>query len=142
MRRTLPFRVLWQLTRRLGTKQILPMQLCCTTGDFADVTWSKLDQLNLLTNVVKEGMRLHPPFIGTSRVAVEDTMLGDYQIPAGTVVIAGFYAIHRMAKHWKEPLKFNPDRFDQMSKSYRYRDHFFSLFCSILRIVGFKECSA
>src|SRR3954465_1562138 len=83
----------------------------------------------LLANVYKEVLRLYPATAIIARVAVADEALGGYHIPAGelprkhfvvltlllffqTAVALGPWAIGRNQKLWKEPQKFNPDRFN------------------------------
>ncbi|SHQ88573.1 Putative cytochrome P450 [Mycobacteroides abscessus subsp. bolletii] len=45
------------------------------------------------------------------RTALEDDEIGGYLIPKGSQVIITQYALQRDPRFWKEPEKFNPDRF-------------------------------
>ncbi|MBA0048330.1 cytochrome P450 [Mycobacterium sp. NPDC050853] len=45
------------------------------------------------------------------RTAIEDDEIGGYFIPKGSQVIITQYALQRDPRFWKEPEKFNPDRF-------------------------------
>ncbi|KAJ3335775.1 hypothetical protein HDU93_004441 [Gonapodya sp. JEL0774] len=73
------------------------------------VLQSDVKGLPYLSSCQKEALRL-----GTGRdfqrVAPRDTVLGGYQIPAGTEVNVCRYALHR-GPWWKNPDDFNPDRF-------------------------------
>ena len=74
--------------------------------DFAD-----LDQLTSLDLVMKEAMRLNAPVGGLFRQAIKDTEVLGYDIPAGTIVVAGTYATQRTAQAWHDPDEFDPGRF-------------------------------
>lgn len=49
--------------------------------------------------------------MGLPREAHKDVTVRGYLIPAGTVVIANIWATHMDPNLWKDPEKFNPDRF-------------------------------
>ncbi|MFD1702483.1 cytochrome P450 [Methylopila henanensis] len=61
--------------------------------------------------VFSEAMRLYPPAPIITRTALRDVQLGEYLIPAGTVLIVPIYAVHRHASLWPDPEAFDPDRF-------------------------------
>jgi cytochrome P450 family 3 subfamily A len=44
--------------------------------------------------------------------AVDDDVIGRYQIPAGTRVIVPIIAIHQNAELWPQPTAFRPERFE------------------------------
>lgn len=70
-----------------------------------------LDTLPLLDRVVKESVRLYPPVIYTSRVAVEDDEIDGYKIPRGTVVCVPTFAMQHDETIWGDDAhEFNPDR--------------------------------
>lgn len=50
------------------------------------------------------------PF-GIPRGVAEDTVIGGYHVPKGTVLLPNFWAIHQSTELWKEPEKFDPSRF-------------------------------
>ncbi|KAH6921968.1 hypothetical protein HPB50_007088 [Hyalomma asiaticum] len=50
------------------------------------------------------------PF-GIPRGVAEDTVIGGYHVPKGTVLLPNFWAIHQSTELWKEPEKFDPTRF-------------------------------
>jgi len=74
-------------------------------------TLADLKQLPYTDQVVKEAMRLYPPAYGISRVATEDTRLGEYDVPKGTVLNLYSYGTHRNPAIWPEPERFDPERF-------------------------------
>ena len=40
----------------------------------------------------------------------DDVTLGDYLLPKDTIVIANIYSIHMDPRYWREPHKFDPER--------------------------------
>jgi cytochrome P450 len=70
-----------------------------------------LDQLDELTWVMREALRLTPPLTSMPRMCTKDTVFQGYSIPAGTLV--GLYPIHvhYMPSLWSEPFRFDPERF-------------------------------
>ncbi|KAH7931977.1 hypothetical protein HPB52_025068 [Rhipicephalus sanguineus] len=49
--------------------------------------------------------------LGVPREASEDTVVDEFFIPKGTVIMANFWAAHFDSKFWKDPEKFDPTRF-------------------------------
>ncbi|KAF8466991.1 cytochrome P450 [Kalaharituber pfeilii] len=73
-----------------------------------------LDTLPYLQNVTLEVLRIFPPVPMTSRVAAEDTSLGGYYIPKGTMVVLCPWAVNRSKKIWGPTADvFDPDRWKQ-----------------------------
>lgn len=70
-------------------------------------------QDDYLDAVVKESLRLVPTIPGVGRELKEDFKMGDYFLPAGTVVCPSAYLTHRNPKYFKEPNRFMPERFIQ-----------------------------
>ncbi|KAK9744567.1 Cytochrome P450 [Popillia japonica] len=70
-----------------------------------------LHEMKYLECCVKEALRLYPsvPFI-IRRLEQEITLDG-HKIPAGVQTLLHIYVLHRTAKYYPEPDKFNPDRF-------------------------------
>ncbi|WP_020536297.1 cytochrome P450 [Lewinella cohaerens] len=73
--------------------------------------FTELRSLPILTNVIKESMRLYPPAWITDRIALEDDEIGGVKIPKGTIVIPFIYGIHHATQYWDDPEEFRPDRF-------------------------------
>lgn len=66
-----------------------------------------------LQAVIKEVLRLHPPgpLLSWARLAITDTTIDGYHVPAGTTAMVNMWAIARDPKVWRDPLEFNPERF-------------------------------
>ncbi|NP_001165938.1 cytochrome P450 4AB21 isoform X1 [Nasonia vitripennis] len=71
----------------------------------------QLQEFNYLECCIKESLRLYPPVANISRYITEDLQLKKYLVPANTEVFVQLYPIHRDRKFWREPNKFDPDRF-------------------------------
>ena len=81
-------------------------------GDKSEIEWKDLAQLSYLTCFIKESLRLYPPGLVSSKVIDEPITLDGYTIPANTSLDIFILLIHRNAKHWPEPNKFDPTRFN------------------------------
>lgn len=66
-----------------------------------------------LAAVVKEVLRLHPPgpLLSWARLAITDTTIDGYHVPAGTTAMVNMWAIARDPEVWLDPLDFKPERF-------------------------------
>ncbi|MBZ0288893.1 MAG: cytochrome P450, partial [Anaerolineae bacterium] len=74
-----------------------------TLDDLANLSYTEM--------IVKEAMRLYPPAWGTSRELIDDVTINGHTIAKGNVIIMSFHALHRDARWWDEPERFQPERF-------------------------------
>lgn len=72
-----------------------------------------LGKLSYTQKVFKEALRLYPPAWGVARRAIEDYTVGGYFVPAGTDVLMSQFVVHRDARFYNEPLRFDPGRWTQ-----------------------------
>jgi cytochrome P450 len=70
-----------------------------------------LDALVSLDLVMKEAMRLVSPVPALPRRTVKDTSVLGYHIPKGTTVVVPTLTNHHMPEVWKDPERFDPERF-------------------------------
>jgi cytochrome P450 len=87
--------------------------------------FDELRQLAYLHLVLQEVMRLYPAAWGFFRTAVRDDQLGDYLVPAGSLVIVSPYITHRLPGVWENPDQFRPERFLPAEAERRHRFAFF-----------------
>jgi len=71
-------------------------------------TWKDFDQLPYTRMVLGESLRLLPPIYLIIRQALADFSIGDYVVPAGTIVLMSPYLIHRDTRFHEDPDRFNP----------------------------------
>lgn len=70
-----------------------------------------LDALPKTRAAFEEAMRLYPPAPTLSRQAVQDDVMGDLHLEAGTEVLIMPWTLHRHNAYWDEPRLFKPQRF-------------------------------
>jgi len=68
-------------------------------------------RLPLTLRVIKEAMRLYPPVYMLTRQANQDVEIGGYAFPRATDILLSPYAVHRDPARWRQPERFDPDRF-------------------------------
>jgi cytochrome P450 len=61
--------------------------------------------------VLDEAMRLYPPIVGITRTATKEGELAGCAIAGGTMVVVAPYVLHRHARLWDDPERFDPGRF-------------------------------
>ncbi len=71
-------------------------------------------RLPYLGQIINETMRLYPPAYAIPRITLEKTTLMGCEIPKGTNVMINAFALHRNPKYWENPLKFQPERFENI----------------------------
>jgi cytochrome P450 len=75
-------------------------------------TLEQLDKMPLLESIIKESLRLFPPFPITHRVTGKEREIAGYTIPVRTEIGMSVYHTHRMLEIYDEPYKFKPDRWN------------------------------
>ncbi|XP_044740009.1 cytochrome P450 3A19-like [Chrysoperla carnea] len=70
-----------------------------------------LPELKYMDMVLKESLRLTPTIPVIAREASQDIKIGNYTIPKGANIVIPTFTIHRNPEYWKNPLKFDPERF-------------------------------
>jgi len=79
--------------------------------------YDQFKQLQLLTKVIKETLRLYPPFpILPPRVARRHDKIGRFHIPPQTSVVIDVVGYNRNPEYWNDPDAFKPERFDHLPK--------------------------
>ncbi|KAK6186433.1 hypothetical protein SNE40_008471 [Patella caerulea] len=81
-------------------------------GDGRMVDWSDKSKLSYNEATLLEVQRLASTVpMAVPHTTNKDTVVKGYLIPEGSLVYANLYACHRDSRNWKEPLKFEPERF-------------------------------
>lgn len=88
-------------------------------------TVEDLPRLQYTRMVLAEAMRLYPPVWTLTRRALSDYRLGEYTIPAGTIVGMSQYVMHRDPRFFPDPACFMPERWIDEEASRRPKYSYF-----------------
>jgi cytochrome P450 len=83
--------------------------------------YADLPRLSATRMAFEEALRLYPPAWVLGRVALDDDQIGEYTVPAGTIIAISPYTIHRHPAYWDHPDNFDPDRFTPERSAKRQR---------------------
>lgn len=75
--------------------------------------------------VFAEAMRLYPPVWALGRRAIRDCEICGTHVPQGTIALVSQWTMHRDARYWPDPLKFDPERFSEANKAARPKFAYF-----------------
>jgi cytochrome P450 len=84
-----------------------------THADLAELKWTRM--------VIEEALRLYPPAHTIGRTAIGEDRIGGMRIPRGALVTVSIHATHRNPKLWREPERFDPERFAPAAAAARPR---------------------
>lgn len=73
-------------------------------------TFENTRDLDYLTRVINETLRIRPPVWLMSRMPDADDEIGGYHIPAGSQILVSSYVSHHHTDFWDNPDGFDPDR--------------------------------
>ncbi|KAL2456625.1 Cytochrome [Abeliophyllum distichum] len=76
---------------------------------------SDVQSLKYLKLVIKETLRLHPPFPLLPRACRQECEVNGYTIPIKAKVMINIWALGRDSEYWDEPESFKPERFENSS---------------------------
>jgi cytochrome P450 len=80
-------------------------------GGMRAATVADLPQLPYVRRIVDEALRLYPPAAFLSRTAQRPDRLCGREVRPGDTVMLPIYALHRNHLLWRDPDRFDPDRF-------------------------------
>lgn len=84
-------------------------------------TMADLPHLPYGRMVIDEVLRLYPPGWLFSRYAVADDQLGEYHIPAGSILSISPFVLHHLPAFWDHPEGFDPERFTPERSAGRHK---------------------
>ena len=73
-------------------------------------THADIQALPYTEKIIRESLRLYSPGWMMGRRALNDYQVGSYIAPAGSILVVSPYLMHRHARYFPEPLRFDPDR--------------------------------
>jgi cytochrome P450 len=80
-------------------------------------TFADTQALPFTENVIRESLRIYPPVWMMWRRAVEDYEVDGYIAPARSIVVMSQHVMHRDARYFPEPLRFDPERWTREFKA-------------------------
>jgi cytochrome P450 len=92
-----------------------------TVANGAAIDSDGLRKLELLECVFQESMRLYPPAPSLMRRVRKSTRLGNIELREGATIVIPIYVVHRHRRLWRDPLAFDPLRFDEAECAARHR---------------------
>ncbi|KAF2282866.1 hypothetical protein GH714_043350 [Hevea brasiliensis] len=105
----------WTMTELLRHPRImkeLQNEIRRITHEKSKVTEDDLNEMHYLKLVIKEALRLHPPFpLLAPRESIQDAKIMGYDIAAGTMVLINAWGLARDPNTWTKPEEFWPERF-------------------------------
>ena len=105
----------------MQVQQKLKEELMNANDDERSLPLDRLDALVYLDAVLKEVLRISPPFDGTFRTLTADDCLPEsrVQLYKGDQVYVSFYNLSRDSRYWSaDPELFYPERFLEQDKSH------------------------
>ena len=84
-------------------------------------TLEDLSHLKYTKMVLSESMRLYPGAWVFTRTNLQADEIGDYYIPANSLIMISPYVTHRLGAYWENPEEFNPERFTKENVAARPR---------------------
>ena len=80
-------------------------------------TVADLPSLPYVERVVSEALRLYPPAWLIGRRALTEHRIGEFTVPARSLIISSPYTMHRDPRFYTEPERFHPDRWTPAFKA-------------------------
>jgi cytochrome P450 len=72
--------------------------------------YEQLSELPMTERILTEALRLYPPGWLFTRTVTTDTQLCGYRLQRGTAILYSPYLLHRLGRHFQDPERFDPDR--------------------------------
>jgi cytochrome P450 len=99
-------------------------------------SYEDLPRLQYIEMVLAESMRLYPPAWAMGRYAQNDFQLGKFFLPAKTTVLTSQFVLHRDARFFPDPLRFDPERFTTEAKAQRAKFTYFPFGAGARQCIG------
>jgi cytochrome P450 len=127
----------WYLLAEHGTvEQKLHAELDEVLGARAVPSVADYPRLRYTEMVVTEAMRLYPPAWVVGRLALRDVPVREYVIPAGSLVLVSQYIMHRDARFFPAPARFDPERWTPDARETRAPYAYFPFGAGARRCIG------
>jgi cytochrome P450 len=101
---------LWLMAKHPDVQLRLHEEATGVLGNRA-ATADDYGRLPYATQVFSETLRLYPPVWVIARTCIQSYEIAGYRIPRGAVLVASQFVVHRDARFYPDPLRFDPERF-------------------------------
>jgi cytochrome P450 len=101
---------LWLMAKHPDVQLRLHEEAAAVLGNRAP-TADDYGRLPYATQVFSETLRLYPPVWVIARTCIQPYEIAGYRIPRGAVLVASQFVVHRDARFYPDPLRFDPERF-------------------------------
>jgi len=88
-------------------------------------TFDDLPQLRYAEMVLAESMRLYPPAWTVARMTLAPYRIGKYLLPPRTLLMMSQWIMHRHARYFPDPDRFDPERWTPEARSSRPKFSYF-----------------
>jgi cytochrome P450 len=88
-------------------------------------TFENTKELEYLTRVINESLRIRPPVWLMSRMPTNDDEIGGYHIPAGSQILVSSFVSHHHTGFWDNPEGFDPERWTPEETAKRPKNAWF-----------------
>jgi cytochrome P450 len=99
-------------------------------------TSEDVPQLQYTEMVLAESMRLYPPAWALGRLAMTDVEVAGYVVPRKSLVLMSQFVMHRDPRYFREPLRFDPDRWTTEARESRPQFSYFPFGGGPRRCIG------
>lgn len=106
----------YNLARNPAVMKHLQQEIDSAFPQKGPIQYESLMQMEYLSSVVDESLRLYPPAARLERTAKETVKIKGITIPKNMTVMVPVYALHRDPELWPDPEEFKPDRFNKENK--------------------------
>lgn len=126
---------LWLLARHPEIQEAVSAEAQTVLGERAPGA-EDYSRLKYTTQVFAETLRLYPPVWVTARTCAEPYEIAGYKIAPGAILIAPQFVVHRDARWFPDPLRFDPGRFADENKAGRPRYAFYPFAAGSRQCIG------
>ncbi|XP_048450585.1 cholesterol side-chain cleavage enzyme, mitochondrial-like, partial [Rhincodon typus] len=109
---------LFELARNPSVQTALRDEVTAAYREAQGDVCKLMSSVPLLRAAIKETLRLYPIGVTLQRYPVQDIVIQNYHIPAGTMVMAGLYTMGRSPEIFPEPERYNPGRWLTTDRNY------------------------
>lgn len=88
----------------------LRAEVAAVAGD-GPISFEQTRRMPYARAIFREALRLYPPITFMPRVALKPTTIGGRRLRRGALVMIAPWTLHRHKSYWRDPDRFDPDRF-------------------------------